>query len=68
MNAMAVYILSGLLAHTLSLAGVRRPLYQVVFAPLASPINSSLLWALANVAVCWAVAWIMYRRGWFLRF
>jgi predicted acyltransferase len=33
MNAMAVYILSGVLSRTLSLTGVRAPLYQAAFAP-----------------------------------
>ena len=35
--------------------------------PVASPYHASLLWALANVAVCWLAAWIMYKRGWFLK-
>jgi len=74
MNAMAVYILSGTIARLMSLIQVSQGvslkmyLYRGLFAPLASPINSSLLWALANVAVCWLAAWGMYRRGWFLKF
>ncbi len=72
MNALAVYILSGLIARMLGLikpggVSIRAMLYQNLFAPLASPYHASLLWALANVAVCWLAAWIMYRRGWFLR-
>ncbi len=38
-------------------------IFQNVFAPLASPVNASLLYAL-----CWVAAWgvvlsLMYRRG-----
>jgi len=38
-------------------------LYSRLFAPLASPPNASLLYALAYVAVCWAAMAILYRRG-----
>ena len=72
MNAITVYVLSGLLARSLMLwkAGgsiMRQIIYERAFVPLASPVNASLLWALANVAVIYAAAWIMYRRGWFVK-
>lgn len=35
---------------------------------LASPRNASLLWALAYVLGLYAVAWVMYRRKWFVKF
>lgn len=67
MNAIAVYALSGLLARTLGLTA-QRWIFQTFFAPLASPMNASLLYALANVGLMFLVAWAMYRRGWFVRF
>jgi predicted acyltransferase len=36
--------------------------------PLATPKNSSLLYALFYVALMYGVAWVMYRRKWFVRF
>lgn len=49
-------------------------LYETLFAPLArgdaplfSPPFVSLLWALGYVLALYLVAWIMYRRRWFLR-
>ena len=43
------------------------PIYRTCFVPLASPANASLLYSLAFVAVIYAVAYFLYRRGWFLR-
>lgn len=68
MNALAVYCFSGLFARVLSLAKVRAPMYQAMFAStIPDPYLASLGWALFNVAVCWTFAWILYRKGWFLR-
>lgn len=67
MNAIAVYALSGLLARLLTLFGWKAPIYAL-FAAAAPPYVASLLYALANVAVLYGVAWTLHRRGWFLRF
>lgn len=77
MNAIAVYVLSGVLARLLGLIRWPGPdgkplslevrIYEGVFAPLACPANASLLYALANVLVLYGVAWLMYRRKWFIR-
>jgi predicted acyltransferase len=74
MNAIVVYILSGLIARLLGLlktgagASWKTVVFQNVFAPLASPVNASLLYAIANVLLLYAVAWFLYRRKWFVRF
>lgn len=76
MNAIAVYVLAGVLEGALGairLAGPARPvslqdfLFQHLFAPLASPRNASLLWALCFVLAIYSVAWFMYRRKWFVK-
>lgn len=36
--------------------------------PLASPTNGSLLWALMWVPLLYAVAWLMYRNKWLVKF
>jgi len=46
---------------------LREALYVRVFAPLASPLNASLLYALAYTLLMFVVAWMLYRRQWFLR-
>jgi len=77
MNAITVYALSGLLAKTLGLIKVMNAagtwvslqtwIFESWFAPLAAPKNASLLFAIANVLLLYAVAYFMYRRKWFVR-
>jgi len=68
MNAIVVYVLSGLLARYAARSGVQEWLMANVFNPAASPVNASLLYAVCNVLLLYLAAWIMYRRGWFVRF
>jgi predicted acyltransferase len=77
MNALTIYLLAGLAARTLLHiklpAGGGEPIslwawgYQTLFLPLASPVNASLLFAVVFVAALYLPAWLMYRRGWFLK-
>jgi predicted acyltransferase len=77
MNAITVYVLSGVLARGMTLIQWTGPggqpvtlhawIFDQVFSPLASPINASLLFAIANVAVLYLAALPMWRRKWFLR-
>jgi predicted acyltransferase len=67
MNAITVYMISELLDTALSAVHWRDPLFHAVFTPLASPINASLLYAIAYTSVLWLIAYVMYRRGWFWR-
>jgi predicted acyltransferase len=77
-NAIALYVLSGILARlslAIKIAGpggepiqLKTWIYTHWFLPLAaSPYNASLLFALANVAVLYVVLLVMYRRGVFLK-
>jgi predicted acyltransferase len=76
MNAITIYMVSEFAAEILdsvrwqSAAGtvsLQRYLYHTLFVPLASPANSSLLYSLAFTGAMYLVAYLMYRRGWFLR-
>jgi predicted acyltransferase len=72
MNAIVVYALSGLLARALGLLRIgdisaKSWMFAHFFAPLASPVNASALYGVANVLVLYVVAWVMYRREWFVR-
>ena len=42
-------------------------MYLSWFVPLASPKNASLLFALANLAVLFALLWWLHRRRWYFR-
>ena len=76
-NAITLFVASGLLVKTLGLirvAGddgrdisVSRWAYLHWFTPLASPKNASLLYALVNLVVLFALLAWMYRRRWILR-
>jgi predicted acyltransferase len=76
-NAIALFVISGLLTKTLLYVKVMgaagKPvalsawIYQRYFVPLASPMNASLLYALANLVLLYAVLWVMYKRGIFLK-
>lgn len=76
MNAITIYMCSEMLDEILSAirwgagAGtmsLRRWIYETIFAPLASPVNASLLYAMAYVALMFGIAYSMYRRGWFVK-
>jgi predicted acyltransferase len=67
MNAITVYMISELLDETLSALHWREPIFQNVFASIASPYNASLLYAISYTLLLWLVSYIMYRRGWFWR-
>lgn len=73
MNAIAAYVFSELISHLLdnvhSSGGTnwQESIYEHVFAPLGSPANASLLYALAYVFMCWVVMWVLYRKGIFLK-
>jgi predicted acyltransferase len=76
MNAIVVYMASELGDEGLSWVhwtgaggriSLREWLYQHFFAPIASPYNASVLYAISFVLVLYVLAWILYRRGWFVR-
>lgn len=73
MNALAVFIFTGLVGRLLGIIKVNgqslhAAIYATAFAPLASQINASLLFAVANVVFFYFIVYFMYRRNWFLRF
>jgi predicted acyltransferase len=78
MNAITVFVLSGLLGRLMveiKLPGaegksvaLKTLLYESLIVPLASPKIASLLWAWMWVAMLYLVAWVMYRKKWFVKF
>ena len=68
-NAILLFVVSGLLAKTLIYLKWTDPslslggwLYLHAFIPLASPYNASLLFAIANLAVLYALLAYLHRR------
>jgi predicted acyltransferase len=73
LNPITIYMSSELLdiflqKTPMGAASLRVVLYQSVFLPLASvPENASLLYALAFTLLHVLIAWVLYKRGWFIR-
>jgi predicted acyltransferase len=67
MNAIAVYLASEFLSEILDAYGLHGKWYGHFYAPIASPMNASLLWALSFVLLMYLLAWVLYKCGWFLR-
>lgn len=72
MNAITVYMASELLASALDALQVGALslhdwIYQTIFAPFASPMNASLLYAIGYVLLMYLLAYGLHKRGWFLR-
>jgi predicted acyltransferase len=75
-NALLLFVLSGLVGRAL-LIGVRPtgaesvPLKTLAYSPFvaltADPYVASLLFAIGFLLAMFAVAWIMWRRRWFIR-
>ena len=67
-NALALFFLSTLAARLLLLVRVgsearslQTVIFDRVFAPMASPVNASLAFAVAYLAAWWAILWVLYR-------
>ncbi len=75
-NAITIFVLSGLLARTLARVtlavgdaevGLRSFYYEALFTSWLSPDLASFAHAVSWVLLCFLIAWLMYRRQWFLR-
>jgi predicted acyltransferase len=76
-NALAMFVLAGLIGKLFYLikwtgadgqaVTLKGWIYNNGFVPLASPINASLLFAIAFVLMFFLFAWFLWRRKWFLK-
>jgi predicted acyltransferase len=62
-NALALFFVSTLVARLLIAFELHGWLFAHLFAPWAAPINASLAFAVAYLAVWFAVMWLLDRRG-----
>lgn len=77
MNAIAMFVLAGMVAKSLGLIRIAAAegkqislsawIFLNLYAPLASPKNASLMYALTYVLLFWAIAYFLYRRRIFLK-
>jgi len=67
-NAILMFWLSGQIGRYAGKLGAHKWYYDNVCLAVASPINASLLYALTNVALLWLVAFLLYKKRWFVKF
>ena len=81
MNAIFVFVLSGVVARTFSLwklnvqlsdgtlkyVSLKTILTQNLFDPYFSPLNASLIHAIIWVLMMYLVVWVMYKNKWFVK-
>jgi predicted acyltransferase len=66
-NAIAIYVASGLLSRLLGLAGWKAPAYEALLGITGDGKMASLAYAMSHVLAMYALAWLMQRRGWMVR-
>lgn len=72
MNAIVIYMVSELVAGTLEAVSVgggslQEFAFHNAYSGWLSPANASLVYALSYVLLMYAVAYFMYRKGWFVK-
>jgi predicted acyltransferase len=77
MNAIAAFVLSGLvgkLLYLIKFAGadgkeitLKTWIYQGFFVPHFSPLSASLMFAIVFNLLMFFVAWVMWKKRWFLK-
>ena len=77
MNALFIFALSGLIAKMLGFIKFAQPdgsklsLGKLLYAPIRdlpiAPVNTSLLYALLFNAFMFSIAWLMWRKKWFVK-
>jgi predicted acyltransferase len=72
-NALALFVFSGLMAKTLGLIKVaageegktislQKWIFDSIFLPLASPVNASLMYAISFILLWLFLMWLLYRK------
>lgn len=77
MNAIAVFVLSGIVGRLITLIKwtatdgsvltLKGYIFNTFFSPLGSPVNASLLYAIAFVGIMFLVVWGLWKKKWFLK-
>ena len=67
MNALFIFAFSGLVARLLALFDLKRALYAPIQSLPVAPELASLLHAIAFDLAMFAVAWLLWKKRWFIR-
>ena len=67
MNALFIFAFSGFVARLLVMGNGKRALYAPLQSLPIAPENASLLFAIAFDLAMFAVAWLLWKKRWFIR-
>ena len=77
MNAIAAFVMAGIVGRLLglirwqlddgSVISLKNFIFERFFLPLGSPVNASLLFAIAFVLALYLFVWVLYKKKWFLK-
>jgi predicted acyltransferase len=67
MNPIVVFAAAGIVAKTLGMTGAGSRIFAAIFQPFPDPYIASLLYALANVLLFFALSYFLYRKNWIVR-
>jgi predicted acyltransferase len=81
MNAIFIFVLSGVVGRTMALwkfnvqlsdgtradVPMKTIITQNLFDPYFSPLNASLMHAIVWITVMYLIVWVMYKRKWFVK-
>ena len=67
MNALFIFAFSGFVARLLVMGDTKRAIYAPIQALPVAQETASLLFAIAFDLAMFAVAWLMWKRRWFIR-
>ena len=81
MNAIFVFVLSGVAGRTMAMwkfnvqlsdgtykdVAMKTILTQNLFDPYFSPLNASLMHAIVWISVMYLIVWVMYKKKWFVK-
>ncbi|MEW5797797.1 MAG: DUF5009 domain-containing protein [Bacteroidota bacterium] len=81
MNAIFIFVLSGVVGRTMGLwkfnvqlsdgtyadVSMKTIITQNLFEPYFSPLNASLMHAIVWITVMYLIVWVMYKRKWFVK-
>ena len=67
MNSITISMISELLAEVFDAAGAKQAVSRTWLMQAVSPVNASLISAMAYTGLMFLIAWFMYRRRWIVR-
>ncbi|MEZ5425922.1 MAG: DUF5009 domain-containing protein [Pyrinomonadaceae bacterium] len=66
-NALALYVLAETASKLMDILSIKEWIFQTIFAPLGSPKNASLMFAVSYIFFWLFIMWLLYRKRIFIK-